>query len=130
MYVLGGDTGAKTSPLNMVERSQMDSYGNLGTFSLTPLNYLSVNKTFAGVITVGRYIYVIGGHDGTSATKTVHRARILNPAEVPQISIDVNILTGAVTSNLTAGFWVWSVSALFPANGNEFCCAKFLNHYC
>ena len=36
-------------------------------------------------MTVGRYIYLVGGHDGAAAVDTVWRARILDPLAGPEV---------------------------------------------
>jgi hypothetical protein len=64
-----------------------------------------------------RFIYSIGGYDGSTALSVVRRAEILNPSESPLIiSIDINVLSG-VNSSFAPGFYSWVVSAVYDAAG-------------
>jgi len=102
----------EASPFDSVESAQVDLYGDIGAFAAQPYK-LGTPRAFAGGVNVGRYIYVLGGSDGTNALASVERARILDPLEVPQLDID-DILPA--DTGLDAGFWIYRVSAVFDAN--------------
>src|SRR5262249_2901119 len=74
---------------------------------------LGTARSFAAYETAGRYIYVAGGSDGTSALKSVERAMILSPVETPGLAIDD--LVPAATG-IDPGNWFYRVSAAFAAN--------------
>jgi hypothetical protein len=114
VYAIGGDGGAAmaNAPFTSTEVASVDLFGNLGSWALQPASQLKTARAFAASATIGRYVYVAGGTDGTSALATVERAMILNPSEVPQL--DVNDLVPA-TTGLAPGYWLYRVSASFSA---------------
>ncbi|HSB19664.1 MAG TPA: kelch repeat-containing protein [Anaeromyxobacteraceae bacterium] len=115
LYAVGGDGGAAAAaaPFDDVEVAPVDLFGRMGTWSTVPRSRLATPRAFAASATVGRYIYVFGGTDGTSTVGTAERAMILDPAEAP--SLDVGDLLPAATG-LDAGYWIYRVSAVFSAS--------------
>jgi hypothetical protein len=114
IYAIGGDGGAAmaNAPFNSTEIASVDLFGNMGAWKLQPASTLGSPRSFAASATVGRYIYVAGGSDGTSSVATAERAMILNPQEVP--SMDIDDLIPAATG-LDPGYWFYRVSATFTA---------------
>lgn len=84
IYAVGGDGGMAmaNAPFNSVEVAPVDPFGNFGAW-VTQKPTLTTPRAFSGGVSVGRYIYVLGGTDGTNALNTGERARILDPTEVP-----------------------------------------------
>jgi hypothetical protein len=114
LYAIGGDPGAAmaAAPFSSTEVASVDLYGNMGAWRTQAASALSSPRSFAASATVGRYIYVAGGSDGTTALGTAERAMILNPSEVP--SMDIDDLVPADTG-LDAGYWLYRVAATFSA---------------
>ncbi|MEP7122121.1 MAG: kelch repeat-containing protein, partial [Byssovorax sp.] len=112
IYAVGGDGGAAmaNAPFNSTEVASVDLFGNMGAWKLQPASTLGSPRSFAASATVGRYIYVAGGSDGTSAIATAERAMILNPQEVPSMDID-DLIPAAV--GLDPGYWFYRISATF-----------------
>jgi hypothetical protein len=66
-----------------------------------------------------RFIYVVGGYwnvDGITALSSCIRAEILNPKEIPFVTATI-LLIDSGTSQFTAGYWLYAVSAIFGLNG-------------
>ncbi len=113
VYAIGGDGGAamQATPFNSVEAAGVDLFGGINAWENQRFN-LNTSRAFAGGVTMGRYIYVLGGTDGTNTLATVERARILDPLETPQLNI--NDIVPADTG-LDGGYWTYRVSATFGA---------------
>lgn len=62
-----------------------------------------------------RFIYVIGGNNGTSTANTVYRAEVLNPLDSPVLDIGVDVVSG--NNSLAPGLWFYRVAAIFPEGG-------------
>lgn len=118
VYAVGGDGGASmaASPFASTEFATVDLFGKMGAWALQPASTLNTARAFAGSATIGRYIYVFGGTDGTNALASAERAMILNPSEVP--ALDIDDLVPAATG-LDAGYWLYRVSATFSAADPE-----------
>jgi hypothetical protein len=127
-YVVGGDSGMQTAPLGTFEFSKADGVnGGFGAWTQLPdatrayqsgQGALTTARTFAGGVSVGRFIYVVGGFDGTNALKTVERAEVLDPAESPQIT-DAD-LNPDPTNGLQPGLYFYRIAALMDAgDGNN-----------
>ena len=111
VYAIGGDSGMASGALASVEYAPVDIYGAIGAWAMSP-NPLPAARTLAGAVTVGRYIYLVGGDDGTGAVATAERAMILSPRETPVIS-DVDLQLA--TAGLDAGSYSYRVSAVFSS---------------
>lgn len=117
VYAIGGDSGQASGALDSVEFAPVDLYGKIGAFTLEPQTAtqaygLPSKRTLAGVTTVGRYVYLVGGDDGAGPIDSAVRAMILSPREAPTID-DVDLALG--TAGLADGEWHYRVSALFDA---------------
>jgi large repetitive protein len=113
IYVMGGDDGSAAGALDSVETGAVDAFGALPT-GWQARDNLPVARTLAGAVTLGRFIYLVGGDDGGGAVDTVMRAEILDPLRAPEIN-DLDFIpppTG--TGTLGAGTWNYKVSAVFP----------------
>jgi len=111
VYAIGGDSGTSASAMDSVEAAPVDLFGHMGTWRM--LSYaLPSPRTLAGVAQLGRYIYLVGGNNGTSETREVLRAKILDPDQTPEIT-DINLEEGTGTG-LDGGVWYYRVSAIMP----------------
>jgi hypothetical protein len=111
LYAIGGDSGSAAGAMDSVESAPVGALGGVGPWSLQA-HSLPEKRTLAGAVTIGRFIYVVGGNNGTSATATLFRAQILDPLDAP--SGLVSALLPAAGPGLGAGFWTYQVSALLP----------------
>jgi len=109
VYAIGGDSGQPSGALDSVEFAPVDLFGNIGAWTVQP-PVLNKPRTLAGAVTVGRYIYLVGGDDGMGPVATAERALILSPRETPAIE-DVDLALGM--AGLDAGEWHYRVSAVF-----------------
>ncbi len=113
LYALGGDDGSTAGAFDSSESAAVDIFGDLGAWFEQP-NGLPGPRTLVGARTIGRFIYLVGGDDGTSAVDDVWRAEILDPIESPQVEdILVRQNEGA---GLGSGVWIYRVAAVFPAD--------------
>ncbi|HEX7840343.1 MAG TPA: hypothetical protein VF469_22850, partial [Kofleriaceae bacterium] len=112
VYAIGGDGGTVANALDSVEFAPVDRFGTLGAFAVQP-SRLRAPRTLAGAVTVGRYVYLVGGNDGTGPTTTAERALILSPQESPEVT-DVDLQLQA--AGLDAGTYHYRVSAVFSAS--------------
>jgi cysteine-rich repeat protein len=107
LYAIGGDGGTPGSAMASIEAAPVDAFGGVAGWRTLPTP-LPGARTLLGVANVGRFIYAVGGNDGSLATSDVWRAEILDPAAAPQIS-DVAIDLGS--TGLSAGVWTYRVAA-------------------
>ena len=115
VYALGGDDGTSAGALDSVEFASVDLFGKMGAWTQQK-TLIGSKRTLAGSATVGRYIYLVGGDDGTGPTDTAERALILSPRETPVVQ-DVDLALGMI--GLDAGEWNYRVSAVFAANDTD-----------
>ncbi len=115
VYALGGDDGTSAGALDTTEFASVDLFGKMGAWTQQK-TLLGSKRTLAGSATVGRYIYLIGGDDGTGPTDTAERALILSPRETPVVQ-DVDLALDKI--GLDAGEWHYRVSAVFAANDTD-----------
>lgn len=114
LYAVGGDGGATSGAVRSVTTAEVGPHGSLlGGWSI--LEDLPAARTFSGVATVGRFLYLVGGHDGAGPVATVYRAQILDPAGAPLLS-DHDLSPPPCPSGLGAGQWYYQVSALFSGS--------------
>lgn len=85
VYAIGGDGGAVASALASVEFAPVDLFGNMNPWQASR-QPLPTARTFAADATIGRYVYVFGGNDGTGALASGARALVLSPEEIPSIA--------------------------------------------
>lgn len=112
VYAIGGDTGADSMPTAVVEAAPTALNGNLGTWFRLPTS-LPKALSFQGIGLIGRFIYAVGGFDGTAAIKEVYRSEILNPLAAPQVT-DADVRYSA-TNGLGAGLYTYRVAAVLGA---------------
>lgn len=131
LYALGGDNGSvsvgatpasRGTPKASIEFAQIGSQGELGTWTLQR-NSLPAPRTQAGVVAIDRFVYVVGGHDGATATNTLLRAQVLDPLAGPEI-VDVDAVLGDAirdkgqscgdSRGLEGGRWQYRVAAVYP----------------
>lgn len=113
VYAIGGDSGTDAQVLDSVEVAPVDIFGKPGSF-FTQRNPLLTARSFAGVATLGRCFYVVGGQNGAQVLDTVERACVLDPAERSAV-VDVDLVT-STTAGLEGGLWYYQVAALLPAS--------------
>ena len=112
VYAIGGDSGTAAGALASVEAAPVDLFGTVGAYALQRHD-LRAPRTLAGSVTLGRYVYLVGGNDGAGPTTTAERALILSPREVPEISdIDLQL----ADAGLEAGEYRYRISAVFAAS--------------
>lgn len=117
VYVLGGDRGADNMPVASVEAASVGLGGDLGSFTVLS-QPLPVPLSFLGVASVGRFLYTVGGFDGTAAVSSVYRAELLDPLSAPQVS-DVDVRSD-MTQGLPAGVYTYRISAVMqPGDANN-----------
>ena len=111
LYAIGGDSGTAAGALASVEFAPVDPFGTIGAFALAPAA-LAAPRTLAGVATIGRYVYVVGGNAGSGAVATAERALILSPREAPRVTdLDVALRP----TGLAPGRYHYRVAAVFTA---------------
>jgi hypothetical protein len=118
LYAIGGDGGSAvaSSPFADVEVAPVADGGAVGAWRALPTASLSSARAFAASATLGRYVYVFGGTNGSTTLASAERAMILDPAEVPSAAAGELVLA---STGLDAGSWRYRVSALFSASSPE-----------
>lgn len=117
LYAIGGDSGVTDAPRSIgtvkssVESTNIDVFGDVGAWSIQR-NGLPQARTWSGVAKIGRFIYLSGGHNGTSATNTLYRSQVLDPLAGPEI-LDLDAELGDGTVGLGGGLWLYRVAAVF-----------------
>ena len=123
LYALGGDSGVASDAFEVgtafssVESARIDPLGDLRQWFMRR-DGLPQPRTHAGVARVGRYVYLVGGHDGSGtspATDSILRAQVLDPVATPDL-VDLEVALGDGSSGLPAGQWVYSVASKYPAS--------------
>ncbi len=112
VYAVGGDKGADNTPLASVESAQSGLDGKLLAFT-TQAQALPKALSFLGVVNIGRFLYAVGGFDGTAAVKDVYRAELLSPLLTPQFT-DVDF-TYNPTVGLGPGVYTYRIAAVLSA---------------
>lgn len=121
LYAIGGDAGIEATATRIVEMASIDAFGRLGQFKALPPTArgsagrvvgpsLALNKphTYTQAVTIGRWLWVVGGSDGTGAITDVERAFVLDPLNVVKMT-DVDISLDP-TNGLGGGSWLYRVS--------------------
>ena len=111
VLVLGGDEGDISTARDTVEVAPIGIYGHLGEFELLP-SVLPRNRTLAQAVSIGPFVYLVGGSNGVKAGGAVYRARVLDPLDVPLVE-SVSMRSGG---GVATGTWIYRVSALYPAD--------------
>jgi hypothetical protein len=113
VYAIGGDDGAVAGAKNTIESAPLDVFGKLSVFA-PQRNTLPEARTFAGAVTAGNFVYLIGGHNGTTAIGSTLRSLILDPTAGPEIT-DLDAVPGD-PSGLGQGQWYYRLAATFPSS--------------
>jgi len=122
LYAIGGDDGTSGDVKSSVEAAPVDPFGKLGAWiyqrnslqnAWDGATVTALPRAYAGNARIGRFIYLVGGSDGTAPTSTLLRAQILDPLAGPEI-LDLDAALGGGSSGLGEGLWFYEVSALFP----------------
>ena len=116
IYAIGGDDGDAANPMDSIEAAALNRFGAPGPWvNLTQA--LPAPRTLGRATRVGDFVYMLGGHDGTSAVGTVSRARVLDPLETTQITnveFDIDL---TMTGGLAPGVYYYRVApVLGPAD--------------
>lgn len=109
VYAVGGDKGTDNTPLASVESAQSGLDGKLLGFAAQAQS-LPKALSFLSVVNIGRFLYAVGGFDGTAAVKDVYRAELLSPLLTPQFS-DVDF-TYNPTAGLSPGVYTYRIAAV------------------
>ncbi len=115
LYVMGGDNGDVTGAYQSIEAAFVSRFGELGDWRVISRE-LPEPLTFAQATVIGRFIFLVGGNDGTGAKNSVYRSKILDPNQAPFIS-DVYLDAADQNVGITSGLWYYRVSAIMdPAD--------------
>jgi len=109
LYAAGGDNGDEASAMTSIEATAVDIFGTPGSWFELPVALPSA-RTRAGLVQIDRYLYLVGGHDGSAPVTTVHRAQILDPLDAPVI--DDIVARRGEGDGIGAGVWYYRVSAV------------------
>jgi hypothetical protein len=115
VYAIGGDAGTAAGALDTYEFAAVDLFGKMGAWVTSPVK-LAAKRTLAGSVTIGRYIYNVGGDEGAGPSQTAERAMILSPLESPEIT-DLDLALEMV--GLDPGMYQYRVSATFAATDTD-----------
>jgi hypothetical protein len=110
LLVLGGDQGNMTEPITGIERAQIDIFSNLQSWRQS--NPLPSPLTLSAGASIGRFVYLVGGYNGTRTIATTMRAQVLDPLEVPVVDISIDLFPN---STLGSGLYLYVVSATYDA---------------
>jgi len=113
LYAIGGDDGTLSGAGSSFEWASIGEFGDVGTWRSAAVG-LPSPRTAAGAVCVGRFIYLVGGHDGSTATDTVYRAEVLDPVAAPPIARTA-LGIGSLAGGFDGGLWYYAVSVLYPA---------------
>lgn len=125
LYAVGGDDGTPANTKTTVESIGVDAFGQLDdvgrwTYQRNDLSAAMIGGTatnapraFSGVTRIGRFIYMVGGSDGSNPVNTVLRAQVLDPLAGPEV-LDLDAALGDGTIGLGEGLWYYKVAAIFP----------------
>lgn len=121
LYAIGGDIGVANDSRaigatvhDTVEAASVDVFGAMGAWQ-EQRSKLPAARTWAGAARIGRFVYLVGGHDGVSATSTLYRAQILDPLAGPELS-DLDAVLSDGTTGLEGGLYYYRVAVVYPAN--------------
>lgn len=127
VYAIAGDGGSGTSAFPSVEYAPVDVFGKMSAF-IDNRESLKAARKYAAGTSIGRYLYVFGGSDGTNALTSGERALVLSPEEVPHIEdLDLCLSGGkepcfgiaGIADGLEAGGYSYRVSATIDATDPE-----------
>jgi len=108
LFALGGDDGTDAGARASVESTPVDVLGAPGGWT-AQRHALASPRAFGAAAALGRFVYAVGGFDGTQALASVERAALLDTSARPEIT-DLDVLAG--TQGLGPGVWYYRVSAV------------------
>ncbi len=112
VYAIGGDSGTLAGALSSVESVPIDQFGAASPF-FAQRYALTTTRTFAGAAVVDRFIYVVGGSDGTAPLASVERAYVLDPADRTAITdLEIQVIP---SGGLPPGLYYYRVAPLMGA---------------
>jgi len=140
LFAIGGDDGTAANVKASVEVAPVDPFGQMGAWSYQRNSLANawdgaatatLAHSFAGVAKIDRFIYLVGGSDGSAATDSLLRAQILDPLDGPEI-FDLDARLGDGSEGQGEGLWYYRVAALFPTSdpsnpGGESLAGEVLN---
>jgi len=125
LYSIGGDPSTITvwqdqinTTLNSIESASISVFGQMGSW-VTQRNTLPGNGcTYSCAVTVGQFVYLLCGNNGTGATNSVFRAQVLDPLATPTIqSVSISVQNQPPNNSFVGGgSFNYGVSAVYPAN--------------
>jgi hypothetical protein len=115
LYAIGGDDGTDGGLLSSIEVAPVSLFGVLDDFFALPTG-LPAGRSLAGGVIVGRFVYLVGGREGSAATDSVLRAELLDPAAAPTVN-DLDLEPGNGTG-LDPGLFYYRVSAVVSTPSN------------
>jgi hypothetical protein len=108
LYAIGGDDGTDAGRLASIEVAPVDPFGRLSGWARLPAD-LPEARSFSTAVTIGRFLYLVGGRTTAGATDSVLRAQILDPRAVPEIT-DVGF--EPLDDGVDPGLYYYRVSAV------------------
>ena len=109
LYAIGGDLGSTASAMESIEISALSRFGALSPWR-DAAEDLPEPRTLASLMVLERFLYLVGGHDGSGPVDSVLRAEILRPEDAPTISDDLDVALDP--AGLGPGTWYYQVSAV------------------
>ncbi|MBW2258447.1 MAG: IPT/TIG domain-containing protein, partial [Deltaproteobacteria bacterium] len=134
VYAIGGDSDRDEdtvlTPSKTIEWAKVGQLGELNDW-FRPYDpdvvsnpyvtdvYLPEPRSMAGVTRIGRYVYLLGGNDGSGPVDTALRAQILDPLAAPRID-DISVdVSDSDQTGLDGGTWIYRVSALYASDDDD-----------
>ena len=128
LYALGGDAGTEAGALDTVEAAPVDVYGTLGRWfrlrsasgTSPSSSVLTSKRTFVGATVVGRFLYAVGGSNGSAALRNIDRAYVLDPAQDTSRFTDLNFdIAPMGQAGLAPGVYSYRVAPIM-AQGDKY----------
>jgi hypothetical protein len=111
LYALGGDGGTLGSPRSDGEFASIS--GNMvSAWRTLARNPLGQATTLAGIAAAGRFLFLVGGYNGTGSLNRVMRGELLDPADAPRIT-DLGVSFDLNSRGLNSGAYYYRIAAQF-----------------
>jgi hypothetical protein len=132
LYTIGGDNGSLAAPIDKttsggkmvnatVERTPVDFTGDHQPWVFEPNDQAErvglQPRTLAGAVSVGHFVYVVGGYNGGALGK-IERAKVLEPSESPQIG-DADLILDDTTGMMPGTYFYRVAALLSPSDVNN-----------
>ncbi|HET7502429.1 MAG TPA: IPT/TIG domain-containing protein [Kofleriaceae bacterium] len=108
LYALGGDDGSEANATREIVSTQLSPLGDMLGWSAQRTAMLTP-RTGQATIRIGQFLYALGGFDGSAVLRSVERARILDPLDVPAAP-EIDLTPSA--AGLSAGTWVYRITGV------------------